>query len=70
MKQFIRWYLPLLNPSSGVLIIEDIQSTDWIPQLTQEIPQHLKALVTTYDMRLLRPGVPDNMLFVVELQNP
>jgi hypothetical protein len=35
----------------GILIIEDVQSWDWIPILINETPEHLKKFVKVYDLR-------------------
>ena len=35
----------------GILIIEDIQSFDWIPILINEVPENLKQFVKVYDLR-------------------
>ena len=50
MLQFIRLYSQLMTPD-GILIIEDIQSIDWLEILTNEVPDHLKQYVKTYDLR-------------------
>lgn len=50
MKSFIKLYSPLLT-KTGILIIEDVQSWDWIELLKQEVPTHLKKFVRVYDLR-------------------
>jgi hypothetical protein len=50
MKQFILLYSPLLN-EDGILIIEDVQSEDWIHILEETVPNHLKQFVRYYDLR-------------------
>jgi len=35
----------------GILIIEDVQSWDWINILTCVVPEELKKFIKTYDLR-------------------
>jgi hypothetical protein len=35
----------------GILIIEDVQSIDWINVLKDEVPSHLKQFIRIYDLR-------------------
>jgi glutaredoxin-related protein len=50
MKQFIKLYSQIMT-DDGILIIEDIQSFDWIPILINEVPENLKQFVKVYDLR-------------------
>jgi hypothetical protein len=50
MIQFIHLYSPLMT-QDGILIIEDVQSWDWIDILTKETPEELKKFVKSYDLR-------------------
>ena len=50
MKQFIKLYSQIMT-EDGILIIEDIQSFDWIPILINEVPENLKQFVKVYDLR-------------------
>jgi glutaredoxin-related protein len=50
MKQFIKLYSQIMT-DDGILIIEDIQSLDWIPILINEVPENLKQFVKVYDLR-------------------
>lgn len=50
MKSFIKLYSQLLT-NKGILIIEDVQSWDWIETLKQEVPLHLKKFIKVYDLR-------------------
>jgi len=50
MKQFIKLYSQLLT-EDGILIIEDVQSWDWIEILKNEVPDELKSYIKTYDLR-------------------
>jgi hypothetical protein len=50
MKQFIKLYSQVMT-DDGILIIEDVQSWDWIEILQNEVPEHLKQYIVTYDLR-------------------
>jgi hypothetical protein len=50
MKQFIKLYSQIME-DDGILIIEDVQSWDWIDILTNEVPEHLKEFIKVYDLR-------------------
>jgi hypothetical protein len=50
MKQFIKLYSQLMT-EDGILIIEDIPNWDWIAELTNIVPDHLKQFVIAYDLR-------------------
>jgi len=50
MKQFIKLYTPLMT-YDGILIIEDIQTWDWIEILKNEVPEDLKKFINVYDLR-------------------
>ena len=50
MKQFIRLYSQIMT-DDGILIIEDVQSIDWINVLRDEVPSHLKQFIKIYDLR-------------------
>lgn len=50
MKQFIKLYSQIIA-EDGILIIEDVQSWDWIEILKNEVPDHLKQFIKTYDLR-------------------
>jgi glutaredoxin-related protein len=50
MKQFIKLYSQIMT-DDGILIIEDIQSLDWISILINEVPENLKQFVKVYDLR-------------------
>jgi hypothetical protein len=50
MKSFIRLYSKVMA-EDGILIIEDVQSWDWIEVLKNEVPEELKPFVKTYDLR-------------------
>jgi hypothetical protein len=50
MKQFIKLYSQIMT-DDGILIIEDVQSGDWIDVLKNEVPEHLKEFIKVYDLR-------------------
>jgi hypothetical protein len=63
MKDCVRLYLPLLK-EDGILIIEDVQDFSWFDVLRNEVPDHLKKNVETYDLRKNK-GRYDDLVFVV-----
>lgn len=63
MKTFIQMYSKLLSPT-GIMVVEDVQSLDWIPQLINAVPNHLKLYVEVYDLRYIK-GRWDDILFVI-----
>lgn len=50
MKQFIQLYSQIMT-DDGILIIEDVQSWDWIDILRNEVLDHLKQFIKVYDLR-------------------
>ena len=50
MKQFIKLYSQIMT-DDGILVIEDVQSWDWIDILKKEVPEHLKQYIKVYDLR-------------------
>jgi len=50
MKQFIKLYSQIMT-DDGILIIEDVQSWDWIEILKNEVPDELKQFIKVYDLR-------------------
>jgi len=50
MKMFIKLYSQVMT-DDGILIIEDIQSWDWIDILKNEVPEFLKQFIKIYDLR-------------------
>ena len=49
MILFIRYYSQIMT-DDGILIIEDVQSWDWIPILINEVPDTLKQYIKVYDL--------------------
>ena len=66
MKEFIRLYSQLMT-DDGILIIEDVQSIDWLPELTKVVPDHLKNYIKTYDLRNNK-GQYDDIVFTINKQ--
>ena len=67
MKQFIRMYLQLMT-DDGILIIEDVQSWDWIDILKAEVPDDLKKFVKSYDLRANKHRY-DDIVFTIDKSN-
>ncbi len=65
MKTFIKLYSQLLT-DDGILIIEDIQSWDWIDILKSEVPDHMKQFVKVYDLRPNKNRY-DDIIFTIDL---
>ena len=63
MKKFINLYLRLLE-DNGILIIEDIQSWDWIEELSNEVPDNFKKYIESYDLRNSKDRW-DDIVFVI-----
>ena len=67
MKQFIRLYSKVMT-NDGILIIEDIQSIDWINILYNEVPENLKPFVKVYDLRYIKNRY-DDIVFTIDKTN-
>ena len=65
-KEFIRLYSQLMT-DDGILIIEDVQSIDWLQQLTEIVPEHLKKYVKTYDLRNKKQQY-DDIIFTINMK--
>ena len=52
----------------GILIIEDVQSINWIDILKNEVPIHLKQYIKIYDLRSNK-NRNDDILFTIDLSN-
>ena len=63
MIQCINLYSPLLT-DDGIMIIEDVQSIDWIETLYINTPNHLKKYVEIQDLRPNK-GRYDDILFII-----
>jgi cephalosporin hydroxylase len=58
MIQFVNLYPKLLKPN-GLLIIEDVQSADWIPQILKNLPNHMIQSSVVFDRRHLKNRYDD-----------
>jgi cephalosporin hydroxylase len=67
MIQFIKLYSHLMT-DDGILIIEDVQSWDWIDTLINEVPQHLKPFIKMYDLRPIKDRY-DDIVFTIDKCN-
>lgn len=67
MKQFIILYSQIMT-DDGILIIEDIQSWDWIGILKNTVPTHLKQYIKTYDLRPIKNRY-DDIVFTIDKSN-
>jgi SAM-dependent methyltransferase len=63
MKIFIRLYSQVLL-DDGILIIEDVQSMDWIEELKNEVPENMKHFIEVYDLRHIKNRW-DDIVFVI-----
>ena len=64
MKQFILLYSQCLA-DDGILIIEDVQSWDWIKELVDTVPIHLKPYIKSYDLRSNKQRY-DDIVFTID----
>lgn len=64
MKQFIKLYSQVMT-DDGILIIEDVQSWDWIDILTNEVPENLKQFIKVYDLRVIKNRY-DDIVFTID----
>ena len=63
MIQFIRLYTQLMT-DDGLLIIEDVQSWDWIETLKYAVPQELQEYIHVYDLRHIK-NRHDDIVFTI-----
>ena len=64
MLKFIELYVDLLT-DDGILIIEDVQSIDWISFFEIQTPDHLKKYIKVYDLRENK-GRYDDIVFTID----
>jgi hypothetical protein len=64
MKFYVQNYSSLLA-DDGILILEDVQSMDWLLVLSQCVPEDLQKYVKTYDLRENK-GRYDDIVFVID----
>jgi hypothetical protein len=67
MQQFIKLYSQIMT-DNGILIIEDVQSMDWIEVLKNEVPNHLKEYIKIYDLRHIKNRY-DDIVFTIDKSN-
>lgn len=67
MIDCIKLYHELLTDNS-ILIIEDVQSTDWFDALKKETPDHLQKYIKTYDLRKNKNRY-DDLVFTINKLN-
>jgi len=60
---FIRNFSRLLT-DDGILVVEDVQYLDWIPELTLAVPVELQKYIEVYDLRANK-GRYDDIVFVI-----
>ena len=68
MKTYVKYYSQLLT-EDGILILEDIQSWDWIDIIKAEIPQELQQFVSTFDLRPNKNRYDDIVLVINKSKN-
>ena len=64
MIDFITLYSPLVA-EDGILIIEDVQSMDWLDKLVDAVPKQLQGYIRTYDLRANK-GRYDDIVFTID----
>jgi hypothetical protein len=64
MKIFIKLYSQVMT-DDGILIIEDVQSWDWIDILKNEVPENLKKYIKVYDLRTNKNRY-DDIVFTID----
>jgi hypothetical protein len=67
MKKFINLYSQIMT-DDGILIVEDVQSIDWIDILKNEVPENLKKYIKIYDLREIK-GRYDDIVFTIDKSN-
>lgn len=67
MIQFIKLYSQIMT-DDGILIIEDVQSWDWVDVLKNEVPEKLKQFIKIYDLRQNKNRY-DDIVFTIDKSN-
>jgi hypothetical protein len=67
MIAFIQLYSQIMA-DDGILIIEDVQSADWLQILYNAVPEHLKKYVKIYDLRQNKNRY-DDIVFTIDKLN-
>jgi hypothetical protein len=63
-QNFIRYYSKFLK-DDGILVIEDVQTMEWIPKLESVVPENLKKFITIYDLRRNK-NRHDDIVFTID----
>jgi cephalosporin hydroxylase len=63
MIKFITMYSHIMA-DDGILVIEDVQSWDWINHLSKAVPEHLKKFIKVYDLRSVKQRY-DDIVFTI-----
>ena len=64
MITFIELYSQLLE-DDGILIIEDVQSLDWIDKLNNAVPENLKKYIKVYNLMHCKNRY-DDIVFTID----
>lgn len=67
MIKFIKLYSQIMT-DDGILIIEDVQSFDWLYILVNEVPEDLKQFIKIYDLRPNKNKY-DDIVFTIDKCN-
>lgn len=67
MRKFIKLYSQIMT-DDGILIIEDVQSWDWIDILKNQVPEHLKQFIKIYDLTPNKNRY-DDIVFTIDKSN-
>jgi len=67
MITFIKLYSQIMT-DDGILIIEDVQSFDWLDTLKAAVPEHLKQFIKIYDLRHIKQRY-DDIVFTIDKLN-
>jgi len=63
MVSFIKMYSKVMK-EDGIMVVEDVQSIDWIETLREATPDELKPFIEVYDRREVK-GRYDDIMFVI-----
>jgi hypothetical protein len=64
MIQFIKLYSQIMT-DDGILIVEDVQSIEWIDELKNAVPENLKSYIKCYDLRKNK-NKSDDIVFTID----
>jgi len=64
MIYFINLYSQVMA-EDGILVVEDVQSVEWLPVLEQYTPEHLKPYIRIYDLRSNKRRY-DDIVFTID----